>query len=813
MAGLGAGEAAALGNVDSGYVKQNKGNVHHRSGYPAPSSAMAMDVKFPANRAKSFHGISDLKGSALFEEQRQDPGSTEDAGGAVVNPWGSNTNTHGGNSTSKDFQSSSWSHPQGTEHINGDVAFESGRQGISFYGHPQGHGTKPNAKGKGKARDAPRLSLPPCCASTHTVGAGLDGHPNVSIGGLGWDALETGERWNARSLRRGETPLDRTIDQIGVGRYQKTLLLLSGLGYLADNMWLQGIAIVLPRVQDEWDVPDQWIGLLSSSTFAGMMVGALAWGSYSDSYGRKDAFNGTLFVTAIFGCLSSFATSFPMLCFLTFLLGTGVGGSMPTDGTLFLENLPKSKQYLLTALSVFFALGSVITSLLGLAIIPENSCPEDTDWNPAVQCDTQTQNQGWRWLLNGLGFVTVCFVIARLIFFKLFESPKFLVASGRHQEARVVLQQIAAFNGKPLPVSLRDVEDEQRRHAGSAQRDSRPFRGFSSLFGGDGKANSPGYDALPTEDEEHGRSEMEEATPSQSLDRPSIEAAQATTSSMHILSPAAPLPLPLSPPPAFVRRLLPANWHTGLADFWARYTHLFEPHWRRTTILVWAIWTLVSLAFTIFNVFLPKFLEARLGAGGRGNGGTPNAAPGSDGGLQSRKDVMQDYLLYALASVPGSLLGAWMIETRLGRIGSMALSTACTGVSIAIFTVVRSRGGIVLSSMLISISATTTYAAIYGYTPEVFTTDVRGTACGSASALSRLAGIVAPLAAGVLIAIDINLPLFLSIALFAVCVGCMLALPYETRRRPDADVDADADIDAAIGVQGDAEVGINAGGH
>ncbi len=127
----------------------------------------------------------------------------------------------------------------------------------------------------------------------------------------------------------------------------------------------------------------------------------------SDSFGRKNAFNGTLFVTAIFGCASSFATSFPMLCLLCFLLGTGVGGSMPTDGTLFLENLPRSKQYLLTALSVFFALGSVITSLLALLIIPANSCPPPPpDGTGGMHaCNVQEQNQGWRWLLNGLGFV------------------------------------------------------------------------------------------------------------------------------------------------------------------------------------------------------------------------------------------------------------------------------------------------------------------------------------------------------------------------------------------------------------------------
>lgn len=83
--------------------------------------------------------------------------------------------------------------------------------------------------------------------------------------------------WRAKAI--GSTPLDRTIDAIGMGRYQWALLVLSGCGWAADNMWLQAVAIILPRVQDEWNVEDRWIGLVSSSTFAGMMVGAISWGT------------------------------------------------------------------------------------------------------------------------------------------------------------------------------------------------------------------------------------------------------------------------------------------------------------------------------------------------------------------------------------------------------------------------------------------------------------------------------------------------------------------------------------------------------
>jgi len=61
--------------------------------------------------------------------------------------------------------------------------------------------------------------------------------------------------------------------------------------------------------------------------FAGMMVGAIGWGTCSDVVGRSAAFNATLFFTALFGVLASFTTSFLSLCIILFFLGSAVGVS------------------------------------------------------------------------------------------------------------------------------------------------------------------------------------------------------------------------------------------------------------------------------------------------------------------------------------------------------------------------------------------------------------------------------------------------------------------------------------------------------
>ncbi len=73
---------------------------------------------------------------------------------------------------------------------------------------------------------------------------------------------------------------------------------------------------------------------------------------------------------------------------------------MPTDGTLFLENLPHSKQYLLTLLSVFFSFGAVLSSVVGYLLLPSASCRDH------ATCDFENgENNGWRHVLFALGAI------------------------------------------------------------------------------------------------------------------------------------------------------------------------------------------------------------------------------------------------------------------------------------------------------------------------------------------------------------------------------------------------------------------------
>ena len=148
---------------------------------------------------------------------------------------------------------------------------------------------------------------------------------------------------------------------------------------------------------------------------------------------------------------------------------------MPTDGTLILEQLPNNKKYLVTALTIFFSIGAVFAAIVALIIVPRYTCT-------SANCDLDKDNLGWKYLLMSLGAIvrslllplsdlsvltpttcihqqTLLMTVLRVIFFRLYESPRYLVAAGRPTEAMENLQLISKFNGEELDLSLRDVRD------------------------------------------------------------------------------------------------------------------------------------------------------------------------------------------------------------------------------------------------------------------------------------------------------------------------------------------------------------------
>jgi MFS family permease len=105
---------------------------------------------------------------------------------------------------------------------------------------------------------------------------------------------------------------------------------------------------------------------------------------------RRLAWNSTLVIAGIFGIAAGAAPNYVGFCSLIACIGFGAGGNLPVDGTMFLEFLPGNKQYLLTFLSVWWAVGQVVGSLISWAFLANYGC-ETREWTRTrIQTDTDT---------------------------------------------------------------------------------------------------------------------------------------------------------------------------------------------------------------------------------------------------------------------------------------------------------------------------------------------------------------------------------------------------------------------------------------
>jgi MFS family permease len=246
--------------------------------------------------------------------------------------------------------------------------------------------------------------------------------------------------------------INKAIQDIGMGKYQWQLFVLCGFGWLADNLWLQGLALTLPSLTSEFGVSSTQVRYTTCATFVGLCIGASFWGVASDVIGRRLAFNATLFIAGVFGLAIGGANTWVGVCGLFAALGVGVGGNLPVDGALFLEFLPFASGNLLTMLSVWWPVGQLIASLIAWGFIPNYSCDPNLKscyiTEPGVPCCRSEDNRGWRYLTYTMGAITFSMFIARFFFFHLYESPKYLLSRGRQAEAVATVHAIAAKNGR-----------------------------------------------------------------------------------------------------------------------------------------------------------------------------------------------------------------------------------------------------------------------------------------------------------------------------------------------------------------------------
>lgn len=216
---------------------------------------------------------------------------------------------------------------------------------------------------------------------------------------------------------------------------------------------------------------------------------------------------------------------------------------------------------------------------------------------------------------------TFSMFIGRIIFFRLHESPRYLVHAGRPHDAIKSLQMISRFNGSELSIELDDVRDHHHPitevRSSRARADSRtvfdagliegsrpmstdlengssspsPLTTIYSSTGESPKRNSPPLTTPTSEDPANENESAKEPPPRSMADttsRPTPREMMARRSST-----ASARSSVISQTSSC--RFLPRWLRRPLRSWWTRVMMVLEPEWRRTTILVWSAWCAMSL--------------------------------------------------------------------------------------------------------------------------------------------------------------------------------------------------------------------------
>ncbi|KAI8955697.1 major facilitator superfamily domain-containing protein [Xylaria longipes] len=232
--------------------------------------------------------------------------------------------------------------------------------------------------------------------------------------------------------------LNRAIKDIGMGRYQWQLFVVIGFGWASDNLWPIVTSLIFTPIKSEFNPPKP--PLLNLAQNIGLLAGAIFWGFGCDIFGRRWAFNLTLGLTALWGLIAASSPNFAAIGVFDALWSFGVGGNLPVDSAIFLEFLPSSHQYLLTVLSIDWALAQVVANLIAWGLLSNFTCDvTDTD------C-TRSKNIGWRYFMVAVGGLTLVMFVIRFFAFQIFESPKYLMGKGKDEEAVRIVHEVARRN-------------------------------------------------------------------------------------------------------------------------------------------------------------------------------------------------------------------------------------------------------------------------------------------------------------------------------------------------------------------------------
>ena len=227
-------------------------------------------------------------------------------------------------------------------------------------------------------------------------------------------------------------------------RYVLSCALVAGLGGLLfgfDTAVISGTNDDLQRV---FELSNFWLGFTVSSALVGTILGALTAGDPADRYGRRAMLYVLAFLFLVSALGSALAWNWWAFIIFRFIGGVGVGGAAVIAPMYVSELSPAQYRGRMTATFQFnIVVGILVAQLSNYIIGSLGLGPSDWRWMFGVEAAPA---------LLFLGFL-----------FTVPDSPRWLIANGREDEAREILERTGTDTGSPkeeVDTIQRELEEE-----------------------------------------------------------------------------------------------------------------------------------------------------------------------------------------------------------------------------------------------------------------------------------------------------------------------------------------------------------------
>jgi MFS family permease len=228
------------------------------------------------------------------------------------------------------------------------------------------------------------------------------------------------------------TNIPARLDRLPWSRWHWRVVIALGVAWVLDGLEVTLVGSmggVLER-SDTLGLSASQVGWSGSLYIGGAVLGALLFGRLTDRLGRKKLFLVTLAVYMLATLATGFSPDFTFFAICRFATGLGIGGEYAAINSAIDELIPPQVRGRVNlAINGSFWLGAALGAGLSLVLLDERVL------GPAM---------GWR-----VGFVlgAVLAVAILLVRRNVPESPRWLLAHGRNEEAHRIIELIEAEVG------------------------------------------------------------------------------------------------------------------------------------------------------------------------------------------------------------------------------------------------------------------------------------------------------------------------------------------------------------------------------